>query len=137
MKITVKTASGLAYTIANHGETSPLDDSRIGSSFVVQEVNYFRAVERKLIYRGQHAFDQTIHVSVLHDRHAEVEMLYRTTLPLFGLVEFEMLAPQSRAVSRRYYLRDAAVMMLNTWNIGQKSTEHIYRIMGGMIREAA
>lgn len=133
ISITTSVAPRVTALLCNHGETEPLDDSRIASSFAVQEVHYFRAQERTLIYRGQHAFDQTIHVfrKATDAGFAERDMLDETTRGMQGLIEFELLGP-NRSVGRRY-LRNGIVMLLSAWNTGSQS-DYIYRIMGGMIR---
>jgi hypothetical protein len=133
MKVSV-TSGTQTYIVCDHGESEPMDDSRIATGFAVQEVQYFRAVERRLFLRQLHGFDQTIHVYRLHVNHAVAEAymldLERVSA-LQGLVTFEMKSP-SGSISKRY-LRNGVVMCVGVFNTG-KSTDAFFRVMGGQIR---
>jgi hypothetical protein len=121
------------FVLADHGETQPLDDTRLSTGFAVQEVQYFRATEVVFFHRGLHRFEEVVHVTRKHgsDALAELAMLDGQGIAnLRGLITFEVKSPGGN-VARRY-LRNAIVTLVSQWNIGA-STEHVYRIMGGKI----
>lgn len=138
MKITcTATNPAKVFVACDHGELQPLDDSRIAASVQIQEVHYFRAKARRLFLRGLQGFDQTVHVYKKHSSEtaAELYMLDITNnSAIQGLIEFELRSSGGSTVKR--YLPNGIIYLVNQWCTG-RSTDHVYRIMGGKISTSA